>query len=215
VGGAGLRLAAQVDVGSDGLLLRRLGQRRFVSYGDLASASVEREALLLVLADGERVRLTMGRSAEQVQARDALVRRIEEARRAFALGHAPESAEALVAPGGRAVGRWLREVRALANARDYREARLDGQRLWRLLDDATAPAAARAGAALALLESQSQSQSQSQSPDEETRARLRVASEACADPRLRVALTRVADGGSEEELEEALRPLLEARRRSE
>jgi hypothetical protein len=44
--------------------------------------------------------------------------------------------------------------------------------------------------------------------DQPSRLRLRVAAEACAEPRLRVALTRVADGGSEPELEEALARLL-------
>jgi hypothetical protein len=43
------------------------------------------------------------------------------------------------------------------------------------------------------------------------RARLRVSADACAEPKLRVALTRVAEGASDAELEEALTPLLESK----
>ena len=82
----------------------------------------------------------------------------------------------------------------------YRETRLDEDRLWRVLDDAAAPPATRAGAALAI-----------SVLDQPARLRLRVAAEACAEPKLRVALSRVANGASDPELEEALAPLLERR----
>jgi hypothetical protein len=93
----------------------------------------------------------------------------------------------------------LRELRALAVARDYREVQVDSERLWRLLDDPAAAPASRAGAALAL-----------SSIDAASRTRLRVAAEACAEPRLRVALSRVADGAPDDALEEALAPLAAA-----
>jgi hypothetical protein len=38
-----------------------------------------------------------------------------------------------------------------------------------------------------------------------------VAAESCAEPKLRVALARVAEGASDPELEEALSPLLESK----
>jgi hypothetical protein len=195
------RFRVRVDVGSDGVMLRRLGERRFVSFRELESASVEGRAIVLTLArTGERVTLSGGMSQEQAASREALVRRIEEARAMHAdagdgdLG----AAEAFVAPGGRTVDRWLREVRALARARDYREARVDTERLWRMLTDASAPPATRVGAAVAL----------SSANDGETRERLRVASETCADPRLRVALGCVADGADDDEIEAALTSLL-------
>jgi hypothetical protein len=190
------RVNAQVDVGSDGVLLRRRGGSRFLPYRVLESIAAERGSVVLRLATGERVLLRL-HDAEGA-ARDALVARVEEALSAFRAGSGPESAEALVAPGGRPVDRWLREVRAIAKARDYREARLDADRLWRLLLDSTASPATRAGAAIAV------------SHDEAARARLRVAAEACVEPRLRVALDRVAQGAGDAELEEALTQLLEA-----
>jgi hypothetical protein len=193
-----LRSFARLDVGSDGVLLRRLGDQRFLSYASLASASVdERDAIVLALRSGCDIRLSMGTSPEKAPLRDALVQRIEEARVALACHAGADGAEALLAPGGRTLSLWMREVRALAGALDYREIRLDEDRLWRVLDDATAPPATRAGAALAI-----------SVIDQPARLRLRIAAEACAEPRLRVALTRVADGGSEPELEEALARLL-------
>jgi hypothetical protein len=194
------RMALRVDVGSDGILLHRLFDRRFISHGSLESVTTEGLGVVLRLRSGNVVNLSTGTSSAQLEARDALVHRIEEAHAAFAADHGPETAEALVAPGGRAPARWLREIRALATARDYRETRLDEERLWRVVDDATAPAGTRAGAALAL-----------SALDQASRTRLRVAAESCAEPKLRVALARVAEGASDPELEEALSPLLESK----
>lgn len=73
------------------------------------------------------------------------------------------------------------------------------ERLWRVVHDPSLPAASRAGAAVALADT----------PEGDTGARLRVAAEACADPRLRVALARGADGAHDGELEDALAPLLD------
>jgi hypothetical protein len=71
---------------------------------------------------------------------------------------------------------------------------VDPQRLLRVATDAAAPAATRAGAALALAPAMG----------DDDRARLRVASETCADPRLRVALLRVAEGAPPEDVDEAV-----------
>jgi hypothetical protein len=192
------RAVVTVDVGSDGLLLRRLGDQRFIPFEELEGVNVERGAVTLLLRSGRPIQLGIGTSQQQSEAGAALVRRIEESRGAYASKTDRNSTGDLLAPGGRPLRRWLSEVRALARARDYREARVDGDRLWRVLDDATTSPATRAGAAIAL------------SADESSRRRLRVAADACAEPRLRVALTRVAEGAADAELEEALAPLLEA-----
>jgi hypothetical protein len=193
-----LRPMVRVGIGSDGILLRRiLGGRRFVSYATMTGVSLQAGTIVLDLASGRRVWLSAALSHGR-QGGEALVARIEKAREAFVRGEGSDSAEALVAPGGRPVDRWLREVRGMSKARDYREARTDVDRLWSLLFDSTTSPATRAGAAIALPH------------DEASRARLRVAADACAEPRLRVALTRVADGAPDAALEEALAPLLEA-----
>jgi hypothetical protein len=198
-----MRFRTRVEIGSDGLLLRRLGERTFVPYGALECASIEQYAIVLFLRSGKKIILGSGSSARDAQTRQALVQRIEEALMAYAQGGDSTGTEALVAPGGREIPVWVSETRALARARDYRKVRVDTERLWRVVNDASAQPATRAGAALAL----------SSAPDGETRARLRVASEACADPRLRLALGRVADGAADDDLEEALAPLVAGDRR--
>jgi hypothetical protein len=194
-----LRLTARVDVGSDGVMVRRLAQHRFIPYAALKSATLDAEDIVLEQSDGERLRLATGTSAEQIESRDALVRCIEQARENYANGGAAENTAALLAPGGRGVAHWLREVRSLAKSHDYRQASLATERLWRVVHDPSLPAATRAGAAVAL----------AGTPEGDTGARLRIAAEACADPRLRVALVRVADGVHDGELEDALASLLD------
>jgi hypothetical protein len=189
-----LRGSAHVVVGGDGILIRR-GRDRFIPYAALASASVDGRGITLTLRSGETLGLRI--VAGEVVSGEALVHRIEEARARFELGADGGSTEVLVAPGGRPVPRWVSEVRSLARVRQYREASVDAERLWRVVNDPSAPPATRAGAAVAL----------SGTANEETRIRLRVAAEACADPTLRVALARVADGADDEQLAEALGPL--------
>jgi hypothetical protein len=194
------RLVTRVEVGSDGVLLRSLGKRRFISYRSLQSATVRGRLISLALRTGERIRLDLlGAFTEQERSRDALTQRIEEARAAFVASKDTAGTEALVAPGGRTVGQWVRDVRALARAHDYREAHVESDRLWNVVTDASAAPATRAGAAVAL----------ASAPEGDARARLRVASEACADPRLRAALVQVADGASDDALADALSSLVE------
>jgi hypothetical protein len=195
----GLR-RVHIDVGTDGILLRRIGRRTFVPYRSLAGATAAGSYVVLNMRSGKDVRLGMGTSLRQAQSREALVQRIEQALAAYDGGRDDAHAEAIVAPGGRPLPVWLSEVRSLARAHDYREATVDSERLWRVVRDPKADPAARAGAAVAL----------SGTADDETRVRLRVASNACAEPKLRVALARVADGADEALLEEALAPLADA-----
>jgi hypothetical protein len=192
------RYAVRVDVGTDGILLRSLGQTRFVAYHALESAALERSAIVLTLHAGEKIVLSTGASHEQAQSRDALVERIEHARNAHAEAGDIAHAEALVAPAGRAVDKWLEDVRGLARAHDYRRAFVDADRLWRVVGDASVTAATRAGAALAL----------ASAPDQETLRRLRIAADSCVDPPLRVALSLLAERADDFELTEALEILV-------
>jgi len=89
----------------------------------------------------------------------------------------------------------------IAAGGQYRAASLTADRLWRVVDDAGAPAATRAGAAMVLA---------GDAADADVRQRLRVSAEACADPKLRVALQSVASDDVEDEaLLEAMKPLVE------
>lgn len=65
-----------------------------------------------------------------------------------------------------------------------RDAPVDAERLWRVVEDPAAPEEARVGAAVAL----------GDGLDAEGRARLRVVAGGTAGPRVRVALEAVAEG---------------------
>ena len=191
-----LRNSVRVVVGTDGVLLRySLGRPRFLSFASIASAQSGGDRLLLRLGDGKSLTLVVGSNERlDFESFAAMARRIDEARAAFATRAASRNDEVLLAPGGRPLETWLREVRTLASAQKYREAVVDPGRLLRVAIDAAAPAATRAGAALALAPAMG----------DDDRTRLRVASEACANPQLRVALLRVAEGAPPEDIDEAV-----------
>lgn len=112
------RTRYRVTVGGDGIWLQRnVFPSRFVPIAGLVEARLDVGRVLLALRSGERIRLMSKGQAP------AIVARIEEARVAFVQQHGTAGVEALVARGGRALDRWLRELRALATAREYREVR--------------------------------------------------------------------------------------------
>jgi hypothetical protein len=76
--------------------------------------------------------------------------------------------------------------------------------LWRAVEDPTADPSTRAGAAIALRGALSEGES----------TRLRAAAEACAAPKLRVALDKIASRAAEDALVEALDALADAARTS-
>jgi hypothetical protein len=187
---------ARVEVGKDGILLRSLTRRRFLSHADVAGSAVDANALVITPTRGEPLRL-----ATDLASLGALAQRVDEAREAFARAAGAPDDHSVVAPEGRTADRWLRDLRATADAHAYRVGRSDADALGSLLDDASLPPATRAGAAVALA-----------SLDERARPRIRVAADACAEPRLRLALARVADDAPDEALTKALAPLLARRR---
>ncbi len=196
-----LLASAALEVGRDGILLRRRFGSRYVPYASLEGAWGTATTIVLKPRGHKPMRLTVaqGSRADREQLCEAIVRRIEEAREVFAHSSRVEGAAALVAPGGRPPAQWVHEVRALVRARSYREAVLDADRLWRVVDDPSMVASTRAGAAMALA-----------AIDEDARVRLRMAADGCADPRLRVALAQVADSAGEADVEAALLTLLDS-----
>ncbi|HEY6462125.1 MAG TPA: hypothetical protein VIY73_18290 [Polyangiaceae bacterium] len=187
---------ARVEVGKDGILVRSLARRRFLSHADLTGSAVDANALVITPARGEPLRL-----ATDVASLGALAQRVDEAWEAFADAAGAPDDHSVVAPEGRTAAGWLRDLRARTDGRAYRVGRRDADALGSLLDDASLPPATRAGAAVALA-----------SLDERARPRIRVAADACAEPRLRLALARVADDAPDEALTKALEPLLALRR---
>jgi hypothetical protein len=190
-----LVLMTTVDVGADGIWLSR--GNVFLPYSELVQVAVDTRDLVLVRKSGRPIRLGFGGTEQQSEACAACVKRIEEARAAFANVGAAVRPEALLRPGGRSTVEWLKALRAIA---DYRSSAVPEDTLWRIVEDPTAAAPMRAGAAVAL----------ARDLDDEARLRLRVAAQACAAPKLRVAFELVAEDAQADEarLHDALEQVL-------
>lgn len=194
---AGLRAMVTLTIGTDGLLLKRKVGRapRFIRFDRIERVERQGTTMTIVLTDGPPVQLNAGiggttRNAERLrgsslelekQRMEVAAAQIEEAKRASE--GASSASAVLVSRNGRGASAWMRALVATNDASaGYRVAALSPETLWQIVDDTSASASARAGAAVALRARL----------DEEGRQRLRVASETCASPALRVALSAAA-----------------------
>lgn len=197
-----MALPAGIEVGVDGVLLTWLWRKRFVPMGEILEIRSEDDrVLVLTLHSGEVVHVHTGlprRSEGGAGAAHhrAVLARIVEARRLFREGGAGVDAAALVGRQGRSRADWLEALARVAGGEGgYREAAVRLEDLVALVEDPRAPADARAGAALVL----------HTKGDDEARARVRVAAEATASPKLRVAL----DAAGKDDAEAVRRALVE------
>jgi hypothetical protein len=197
---AGVAWPMHVTVGADGVHLRWLGTGRFVAWSSIAAIEVYDGGVVLALEGGQWLTLRVPADHERHHPeRDAMVERMRVAWRAHVSACADDTSARLVRPSGGHTREWVRAMRAMVHAeRGYRVAAVPPERLWRIVEDPRADRAARTGAALAL----------APSLDEAGRGRLRAAASACAEPRLRIALsTAASDTGahaSDDELAAAL-----------
>ncbi len=193
----------RVAVGADGLRISRPFRRsRFVPFGLIEDARADGRDLRIRTSSGQPLVMHSARlngralTHEQQLALEGtkLVARIREQLAA----HRSREADGTpaLARAGRTTSEWLRDLaNAAAAPPSYRQPATPNEALWRVIEDAAAPATARAGAAVTLRASL----------DEDDRARLRAVAEACAAPKLRVALeTAAAEGeaGLHDALEE-------------
>lgn len=197
-----MALPATIEVGVDGVVLQWLWRKRFVPMGDILEIQSEDDrVLVLTLRSGEAVRVYTGlprrsRGAVSAAHHQAVLARIVEARRLFREGGTALDAAALVGRQGRSRADWLEALARLAAGEgSYREAAVRLEDLLALVEDPRAPEDARAGAALVV----------QKKGDDEARARVRVAAEATASPKLRVAL----DAMGKDDAEAARRALAE------
>jgi len=183
----------KIRVGADGVLVKTLRKKTFYAYADIESADASGNGVVLALRSGKRVSIaTTPVRGNASGTRDALLKRISDGL-AVARG-ANEDLGRLLAREGRTAHEWLAALRALGagQASSYRVASVDAQKLWAVVEDATAKPEARASAAAALRVS-----------DEASTARLRAAADATASPKLRVAL-EAATTNDDAALEQAL-----------
>jgi hypothetical protein len=187
----------RIHVGPDGLLVRR-GWRpaRFISYADIRGVEVFGRGVRFPLGSGETLTV-VGDGARSTEGVRSLAAQVERVKAAMNERPDPDVGE-LFAPGDRPLGDWAREMRQLTSAPRYRELAVTAERLWRVVDDPLAPAASRIGAGLAL----------SRDLSAGDRGRLRAISESCANPVLRSAMHRIAEGAGDEELESDVASLL-------
>ncbi len=202
-------LPTRLYVGADGLLLSWLWRKRFIPHAAIEDVSsftsgFGRSRYLctqLLLKSGKTVRIPVAQQGWDNGMGAIVPERIREAMDVARLGGTEVDA-ALLQREGRDVREWMASLRSIgagANA-SLRTAPILPERLWRLVEDSALPPATRAAAAVAL----------GADLDDEGRSRLRAAAEAVAAPRLRVAIERVAGGGSEDELAEALTEIQES-----
>ncbi len=197
---------AWVRVGTDGIGVRWLWGRRFFHFD--AMEEIDRfgkwgpflraphvVGLRVVLRSGKDVRLPVVLAGLGKLRLELLTERVLQALASFREG-ADEAAADLLRRGDRSVGAWVRALRSLGSGAnvDARTAPVPRDRLLRIVEDPSLPPLARAAAAVAL----------GPELDDEGRGRLRLAAEASALPRLRVAIETAAGGAEAAELEAAL-----------
>jgi hypothetical protein len=201
----------RIEVGSDGVLVGWFGKKRFIAHSRIADVRPYEEQVAgktyvgvdLHLVGGEKLHLVVGQKGWVATDAQAVAERIREAREDAARGDADVQA-ALLERGPREIKEWVSSLRGIgagANA-SLRTAPVAPERLWRIVEDASAEPTARAGAAVAL----------GAELDDERSARLRGVAHTIAAPRLRVAIEHVAEGKSDAELEEALAEMDEGAR---
>jgi hypothetical protein len=184
---AGVVFPTRLTVGADGVLMQWLGTERFVAWADVAAVEAFDGGVVLVLSRARWITLRTP-AARDVRdpAGEAMIERMQTAWRADrrAAARRDEVAARLLRREGSHTREWVRAMRTLAGGDDlgYRTAAVVPERLWRVVEDPGAEPTARIGAAVAL----------SAFLDDASRERLLAASEACAQPRVRIALATTA-----------------------
>lgn len=173
-------MASAIEVGRDGVLLTGLGGRRFIRFTDVSEVNTTTHgALGLTLTSGEQVVANIG----PIERATVLAKRIERCRLAARNEIDETEARRLIGEDARTLADRIPELRKLGRPNaSYRESSLSRDQLWRIVEDTSLPATTRLGAAVAL----------SGDLAEPDRVRLRIAADATASPKTRVALEAVA-----------------------
>lgn len=181
-----------LSVGADGVHVRRwLGGARFVRYSDIQRVTTNRGTVSLELRNDSTLMMSHGGRARAVwllgrdtqNEAEAIFTRVASQVEIHRVRELASSIHALLARGARPTERWLGALRVCSDASaSFRAAAIPPDVLWSVVEDTTAPPSSRVGAAVALRGTL----------DHAATARLTRAAEACAAPRIRVALERVA-----------------------
>lgn len=200
--------SVRISVGTDGLGIRQgFGRESFLSYGNLTSVHLDDGQITLRSARGPALvvsasfapsflsRLRPRGDAEDDRSSARSFVELVNTQLAKHRARTTQDDVSSLARAGRPVSAWLRDLGVSGSARaSYRAAAVPADTCWRVLADGTAPATHRVGAAVVL----------AQDLDPAGRARIRAVAEACAAPRVRVALEAIAEGRNELSLARAL-----------
>lgn len=191
-------IGLRVTVGVDGVLVAwpMLGKRRFVPHSRIEDVRWSADHVVLVLTNGHRYEIGTRGGDDH----GALVERLLAARDAYRKSQGGEPLAAL-ARGGRSASAWVKELRAMAEAAgtQYRTASIPSETLWRIALDPAEKEELRIGAGLALRAGL----------DDDGKQKLRIAADASASPRVRIAFAAAAD----EPDDDAIAEQIEARKK--
>jgi hypothetical protein len=185
-----------VHIGADGLMLHGAFRDRFFGHGSIAGAAHTTGGIegayhfvTITLKDGRSCRVPAGSAAEAT----AMIERIQSA---WQTTSAQERARLLgeISRNGRPVPEWREALSTLMTRAGYRTAGHDLEEVMRIVEDAAAPLEQRIAAALAARPH----------GGEPVQRRIRVAAEACVEPKLRVTLEKAAAGEVDDEDLEAI-----------
>jgi hypothetical protein len=190
-----------VDIGVDGVLVSGPRRREWIAFEGVRSVEAHQGSARFVLGD-RHVDVAITRAGpngllakQDAFALDAFLLRAREALAAHRATVGPRALAAMLSRADRDKAAWVDGLRRLRDGEAaYRSAAIQDEELWRVVEDPGAPEDARAAAAFVLR----------RQDDPSATARLRVAQQAVAAPRLRVAL--------ESDDEDALAPFCEERR---
>jgi hypothetical protein len=187
---AWMLVPGEATVGRDGVVLRRLWNRRFFPYEQIRSVRITAHGVQID-TDGDEIQLpTTTFIDEGVSRRDALYRRILDGMRSWS-GVEPSPVALPLDRRGRSVVAWREDLCRSVQRSSYREESLDPGDLLRLLSDPASPLEQRVGAALAL----------GATPlDPPVRLRVQEVISSSAHDATRVALQGALDGDLEDEL---------------
>ncbi len=204
-------------LGADGFAVRWLARERFFAFASVKSANRESDfatrhkrtpaGILVELVSGRKFRLRVpdapvdetDRGTEAHALHDHFLRALEHSR---ARPHAEQGIAALLAAGSRGGPEWLAHLDELVRGgAQYRVAAASPELLARITSDPASPAEARIGAAAALARL-----------DDQGRKCVRIAADACAEPRLRAVLVSLSVAETDQEFIESLALAKEAAR---
>lgn len=182
-----LSASTKAIVGTDGVLIRWLGTKRFIPLSEIESVARMPARVRLYLKGGKSYDLFF-RSSENTDVPEAglLAERVQEALDRRGALHALDRS-VLTRPDGDAAS-WIASLRTLVREGTFRDAAVSAEQLWQLVEDPLLDPAQRAAAAVALTPSLA----------EAGKARLRVVASSTAAPKLRIAFEAAAEGDDAE-----------------